>query len=234
MRILLALIGYLSTATVIAASLGLGYLWQSERLSDEKMFRIVALLQDVDVDGIAAEKVALETEAPPEEPSMAQIERVREIAMRNFEAKQNSLKRRSGEVKHLLSQLSEARERFDAMARELDDRIRRESELSSQESISSIVRDLKSVKPEEAKLLLLRIIDGAGPDPDQRTAALGQVIRLMNAMPTTTLKNILKKFKTQDELNQLHEIHSLQLDGGPQKEVFDEALSRLSNRDFSE
>ena len=234
MRILLALIGYLSTATVIAASLGLGYLWQSERLSDEKMFRIVALLQDIDVDGIAAEKVALDTQVPPEEPSMAQIERVREIAMRNFEAKQNSLKRRSGEVKHLLSQLSEARERFDAMARELDDRIRRESELSSQESISSIVRDLKSVKPEEAKLLLLRIIDGAGPDPDQRTAALGQVIRLMNAMPTTTLKNILKKFKTQDELNQLHEIHSLQLDGGPQKEVFDEALSRLSNRDFSE
>ena len=39
MRFLLALIGYLSTATVIAAAVGLGYVWQSEQLNDEKMLR---------------------------------------------------------------------------------------------------------------------------------------------------------------------------------------------------
>jgi hypothetical protein len=52
-RFLFALIGYLATATVITLALGVGYLWQTERLSDDKMFRMIALLQGVDLEQIA-------------------------------------------------------------------------------------------------------------------------------------------------------------------------------------
>lgn len=234
MGLLLSLIGYVSTATVLAASLGIGYLWQTDRLNDEKVFRIVALVHDINVDGAADEAASPDADVPDVEPSLVEIERVREIALRDFEAKENALARGESEFKHLLRQLNEARDRFDSMARELDERIKRESELSSQESVTSVVRDLKSVKPERAKELLLRILESAGPDPDARRQAMGDVIRLMNAMPSNTLTNILKRFQTEKELNELHEIHQRLLAGGPKKEVFDEALRRLENRDFSE
>lgn len=225
-------IGYFSTATVFAAALGLGYLWRSDILNDEKVFRIVAIVQDVDVDAIGREDEVERVETPGEEPSLAQIERVRAIALRNFEAKENALNRGGGEFKHLLSQLNDARERFDSMARELDERIRRERDLENEKSVAAIVRDLKSVKPEQAKELLLRNLEGAGADPDARRKALGDVVRLMNAMPTNTLKGILKRFQSQEELDRLHEIHNLLLEGGPQKEVLDQALQRLNNREF--
>ena len=47
-RILFALIGYVCTATVIAAVLCIAYLWQTDRLNEDKMLRLVAKLHDVD------------------------------------------------------------------------------------------------------------------------------------------------------------------------------------------
>lgn len=234
MRLLLALIGYVSCATVVAAALGVGFLWQTDRLNDEKVFRVVALIHDVDIDGVASESEEDEAEIPSEEPSRVEIKHLREIALRNLEAKENALSSGQDEFKHLRGQLTEARERIDGMARELEDRIRRESELASQESVTSVVRDLRSVKPEVAKSLLLKRLNDAGADPDEKAKAMSDVIRLMTALPTNTLTNILKRFATPDELKQLHEIHSLLLDGGPQKAVYDGALRQLQNRDFSE
>ena len=169
MRIVFSLIGYAAVATVLTALLGFGYLWQADRLNDEKIFRIIALVHDIDLDSVSQENEIVTTEIPGEEPSLAEVERSREMTLRDFEAKNNSLQQGRNEFNHMLHQLTESRNRIDIVARELEDRIKQESELTDQESIKSVVRDLSSVKSERAKELLLKILKRGGNDPERRT-----------------------------------------------------------------
>ena len=47
--LLLGLIAYVCVATVITLALVIGYFWHTDQLNSDKMFRIVALMQDVDL-----------------------------------------------------------------------------------------------------------------------------------------------------------------------------------------
>lgn len=228
MRFLLALIGYLSTATVIAAAVGLGYVWQSEQLSDEKMFKIVALFHDVDLDSFDEEETLLEQEVVDEaEPSIRETEQARQLMMLNHDVRIESLKRSQNEFNFMLSQLSKERDRFDEMAKELNQGLEQEKNKASEESVQNVVRDLQSVKPDIAKELLLKFLAGPNSNPEQKQKGLEEVIRLMSAMPVDTLQGILKKFQTEEELAQLHEIHQLMLKGGPRERAITEVLDQL-------
>jgi hypothetical protein len=50
---------------------------------------------------------------------------------------------------------------------------------------------------------------------------------LMNSMNAQKLRNIIQQFESPDEISKLHEIHRLMLDGGPQKQVIDQALEQI-------
>ncbi|MEO1498040.1 MAG: hypothetical protein AAFV43_12915 [Planctomycetota bacterium] len=230
MRLLLALVGYLCTATVVAAALGVGYLWQSEQLTDEKVFRMVAIVHDIDIDGVSSDdEPSLPLETPDEEPSLDEMKRMRQLDRRDFEVRKNLLDRGSSEFQYLLDQLVVARGRYDAMAQELNERIQQEKDLLSRESIQNVVRNLKSIKPTEAKEVLLQFLD-TGMDPEKKQAGKDKVIRLLNALPADTAEGILKKFKTPEELTILHDLLDDMLSGGAQKRVLDETLELVKNR----
>lgn len=230
MRFLLATIGYTAVATVISASLWLGYLWQSERLTDERLFRIVALVHGIDLKQ-TIEGVELDVaETPQEEPSIAEAERLREIAFRNQEVRLASLARGRAEFDHSLAELVKETNRFDEMARELQQRLEEESAETANDGVKAVVRDLKSASATQGKELLLQMLDRGGSDPEAKQAAMDDVIRLINTMPPNTWADILRKFKD-DDLRRLHELQVQQLEGGPKKRVLDDALRRLDERD---
>lgn len=221
MRALMALIGYVSTATVIALGIGLGYLFQTERLDDEKLFRIVALVHDVDIDSLQAEAAAEGDATPPEEPSLEDIARYRAVFARNFEVKDDALKRGSDAFNHSFRKLKTESDRFSELATKLETELESKKELSSKEAVSKVVRDLELLAPEESKGLLLRTLD----QPD----GINDVILLMNAMSTNKLKKILLRFKLPNELDALHAIHQLMLSGGPKAELMEGALQQLQS-----
>lgn len=228
MRFLMAMIGYAAVATVLSALLGVGYLWQTERLTDERLFRIVALLHGVDLTESIEDEQPIET-VPEEELSMIEKERLIEIKTRNHEAHLFSLQRGRNEFEHALSQLVSERDRFDQLAREMEQRLKQESAESANEGVQNVVRDLTLAKPDKAKELLLLMLNRGGSDPEEKQRALDDVIRLINSMPRDTWEAIQNKFEGQAELNQLHLIEVEQLEGGAKKRVFDEALEAIQN-----
>ena len=232
MRFLLAAIGYAATATVLATVLGLGYLWQSEMLTDERVFRIVALLQGVEIDqsGGEPDRSDPSLETPGEESSLVEQERVRAIALRSDEARLVALERGQAEFEHSLGQLVGERKRFDEMATELNQRLEQESNDALEDGVQAVVRDLRLAKPDKGKELLLKLLERGGSDPLAKDAALQEVIRLINAMPQGTWENILKRFEGEQELEQLHQIQVEQLKGGPKQSVLAEALG-IVNQD---
>lgn len=220
MRMLGLLIGYVSTATMMSLAIGLAYLWKTDRLDDEKTFRIVALLHDVDVDKLAETEQPDEAVTPNEEPSLDDMQRYREVMARNFEVKQNALRRGRQEYDYSYERLKEENSRFTELAQDLEQQLEKEVQLSSEKAVSNVVRDLEMVKPETAKELLRRTLN-------ESKDGMKDTILLINAMSTGKLKKLLQAFKTEEELDDLHRIHQTQLVGGPQQAMMSQALEEL-------
>jgi hypothetical protein len=217
-RLLFALIGYLATATVITLALGLGYLWHTERLSDDKMFRMIALLQGVDLEQIAEAERASEEDVPAEEPSMDEVVGQQQVLDRNFEVKLLALQRGRQEYDHRLQQLKAQSERFDRLARDYQDKLKQQEELTTQENLAKVISDLEQVKPVTAKNLLMRWIE---------EGRMSDVITLLERMSENKKGKILKSFSTDDELDKLHEIHRLMIDANENGEQLEQAQGAL-------
>lgn len=225
MQKLFAIIGYLSTATLIALAAGLGYLWQTRMLTNEKMFRVVALLHDIDLEAIAEEEQIGDREVPPEEVSMDDISTIREVKLRDHEVKMNALNVGTQEFERSFRDVNEGRQRFDTMAQELKSRLTQQKELASKENLAAVVSNLQSIKPAEAKELLLMFLDEPGGERD--------VIILMKEMQPSKLQYILQQFKG-DDLKQLHKLNQLMLDGYPEGPELDSMLERVRLLDDDE
>jgi GTP1/Obg family GTP-binding protein len=217
-QVLFVLIGYLCTATVIAALLGVGYLWRSDRLNDEKMFRLVALMHDIDLHQLSEAERRTDEEVPQAELSLEDLVRRQQVLDRNFEVKMLALQRGRQEYDHRLQQLKAQTERYDRLAQEWQERLRQEEDLAQQENLARIVRDLERVREATAKDLLMRWIE------EDR---LDEVIELMSRMSESKLAKILKKFETDQELDKLHELHLRVISGEPDKSRLSEALGEL-------
>jgi hypothetical protein len=211
-------VAYVCVATVFAAAVGIAYLWQSERIDDKKIFQMLAILHNVDVQRIADEFQYPEQEVPPEELSWEESQLRRQLLDRNYEAKRDALKRGRQEFDHRLRQLSEATERFDRLAKELENRLKQQGDLTTKENVDEVVRNLELMKPEQAKELLLMTID------DGR---MNDVVMLIKTMNAQKLRNIIQQFESPDEIRKLYDINLLMLAGGPQKEILDQAMEQI-------
>lgn len=226
MRALFSLIGYVSTATLIALAIGLGYLWHARMLTNEKMFRMVALLHDVDLDAIAAEEQVGERTIPPEEVSLEDIAMMREVKLRDHEVKMTALVEGTQEFERAFRDINEGRQRFDRMAQELEDRLRQEKELSSKENLNAVVSMLESIKPMEAKELLQMYLQN--PDGER------DVITLMKEMQPSKLQKVLQQFRNEADLKDLWKLQQLMLDGFPEGPEIDSMLERVRRLDNSQ
>ncbi len=221
-HILFALIGYVSTATVITIVLGVGYLFYTDRLNDEKTFRMVALMQDVDLQQLSEAQRGSEPEVPPEELSLNEVVQRQQVLDRNYEVKLLSLQRGRQEYEHQLQQLKEQTERYDRLAQDWQNKLRQREELTTQENVGKVVRDLEQVRPAIAKDLLLRWLDEGRMD---------DVILLMSKMSESKLSKILKTFETAVELDKLHSIHERMINGDSTQPAIDQALGELKALD---
>src|SRR5262245_5835936 len=221
LQMLFAFIGYVCTATVITALLGILYLWRTDRLNDEKMFRMVALLQDVDLQQIAAKQKKTTEEVPGEEPSLASVSHQQQVLDRNFEVKLLALQRGRQDYDYSLQQIKEQIVRYDRMAQDWQEKVKQHEELTTQENIARVVTQLEQVKPATGKELLMRYLAEDRMD---------DAILLMSKMSESKLAKILKTFETEDELDKLHEIHERIVASGGDTKQLDNALDNLPSK----
>jgi hypothetical protein len=222
-RTLFGVIGYVCVATTITLALILGYLWHTDRLNDEKVFRMVALLHDVDLEQIARARQKSGDEVPPEEASLDDVLRHQHIQDRNFEIKLLALQQGRQEYDHRLQQLKEQTDRYDRLASDWQSKLKQQQELATQENLAKVVSQLEQVQPDVGKDMLLRWIDEGRMD---------DAILLMSKMAENKLAKILKKFETDEELDKLHEVHQRIISGQTgQSQKLQQALEELNTQD---
>jgi hypothetical protein len=217
---LAVLVAYICTATVIALLVGLAYLWQTDRLNDEKVFRMVALFHDVDLHKLAEAQRKTGDEVPPEEVSLDESLRRQQVMDRDFEVKLLSLRRGRQEYDHRLQQLRELIDRYDRMAQDWQNKFQQQQELTTQQNLNTVVSHLEAIQPQQSKEELLRWLDEGRMD---------DAILLMSKMSESKLSKILKKFQTDEELTKLYEIHQRIIDSGDKASTLDQALGDLKS-----
>lgn len=219
LNILAGAIAYFCVATVITLLVAIGYLWQTDRLNDEKMFRIFAILHDIDLQQIAHSLEKKGDEVPPEEPSLTEVLHRQQVQDRNFEVKLLALQRGKQDYDHSYQQLKKEIDRYDRMAQDWQIKLQQQEELKNQENIIKVVSQLEQLTPENGKAELLRWINEGRMD---------DAIMLMSKMSEKKLGKILKSFETDVELDTLHEIHERIIGGTKETEQLEKALDELN------
>jgi hypothetical protein len=204
---------------VITLALILAYMWHTDRIDDEKVFRIFALLHDVDLQQIAESQKKRGDEVPPEEPSINEMLHHQQVRDRNYEVKLLALQRGKQDYDHRYQMLKKEIERYDRVAQEWQSRLKQENELTNQENVATVVSQLEQLPPEMGKGELLRWISKGRMD---------DAILLMSKMSETKLGKILKTFETDMELDTLHEIHERIIGGNSETEQLQKALDELN------
>lgn len=219
-RTFFALIGYVCVATVITLVVGIVYLWQTDRLNDEKVFRMVALFHDIDLQQMAEAQRKSIDETPPEEPSLDDVFRRQQLLDRNYELKMLALRKGRQEYDDRLQQLNVLIERRDRQAQEWENRLREEQQLSTQEDLATVVGHLEMLQKEQAKEELLRWIDDGRMD---------DAILLMSNMSESRLGKILKTFRGADEMDKLYQVHQRIIDNNQRTTALGKALEELQS-----
>src|SRR3954471_16865324 len=214
----MGLVAYFSVATVITAALLVGYMWHTDHLNNEKMFRLVAVMQDVDLDAIAKAEEKPADAVPPAEASLNEVMHNQQVQDRNFEVKQLALQRGKQEYDASLQLLIDKTERYDRLAQDWQSRLKRDQELKTQENLAKVVSQLEQVSPEVGKDQIMRWIDEKKMD---------DAILLMSKMAESKLAKILKTFETPEELTKLHEIHERIISSGADSSKLEKALGDL-------
>lgn len=215
---LFILIGYLCTATVITAAAGVVYLWKTDRLNDEKMFRMVALYHDVDLNKLAEAQRKATDQVPPEEVSLDQALRRQQVMDRNFEVKMLALRRGRQEYDYRLKSLNDLIGRYDRMAQDWESRLKKQEDLTTQENLTTVVAHLELLKADVAKEELMQWLEEDRMD---------DVILMMSKMSEKKLGSILKTFQTEKELTKLKQIHQRIIDSKDKTSSVKNALDEL-------
>jgi hypothetical protein len=218
--VLLGFVAYFCVATVITLALAAGYFWHTEQLTGEKMFRIVAILQDVDMQQLAAaQEKKSSDEVPPEESSLKEVMHQQQVQDRNFEVKLLALKSGKHEFDKSLQDLNEQRDRYDRMVQDTQVRLQQQQKDTAQQNLAKVVSQLEQVKPEVGKDAIMKWIEEDRMD---------DAILLMSRMSESKLAKILKTFQTEKELSKLHDIHRRIISGGPEALKLQKAIDELN------
>jgi hypothetical protein len=217
----LPLIAYLCVGTVISAAIGYGYLRRSGKLNDDTMFRIVALIQGVDLAALAKQDKRATDETPAEEPSFAEQQTKLQTATLHFDAKQRQLADSLVDFNYQLKRVSEATERYSRLRSVVEGYLKEQHEKVTDLARAKVREQLEVMDPKkQAKPLLVKMIQDGQID---------EVILLLGSMKPQIRKDILRSFITfPDDIDILYQIQSHMLTDDPARPIIEAQLDQLN------
>jgi hypothetical protein len=222
----LPLVAYLCVGTVISALIGYGYLRRSGRLDDDTMFRVMALLQGVDLEALKQEGKKTEGEVPPEEQSFAEQQLQVQGAALRFDAKQKQLADSLVDFDYQLRQVSEATQRYAQLRTVVEQFLEDQQEKFANLGLAKVREQLEALIPKkQAKPILISMIE------DGR---IEEVILLLGSMKPQIRKEILRTFDTPTDVEILYRIQTHMLTDDPARPIIDaqlDALKQLQSQD---
>jgi len=217
-RSLGALIGYACLATVLAEAAALGLLWMDGKLSHEKVFRVLAVIHDVDLDEPGAGRRDRTTLDPDKQPSYQDIVRRRGMESRLIEMKMQALQDGLDQVEFQRVQLAKEKERHRQNLEAFKQRLQELEEDTEKKGYQEVRVIWETIPPKQAKESILNMVE-AGEIED--------VVTIMSDMPIVKRAKIIREFDSEREMEVLDQILRLIREGGAVQSLIDNARQNI-------
>jgi flagellar motility protein MotE (MotC chaperone) len=213
MQLMFKLFVAFCVATVLAQGIILTMAGVSGNLTQETIFKAVALLNGIDISG---ERLQSMLDSYRNEPIPTYEEIRQERAERNLDLqmREESVARMRQDVDEKYSSLQALEASFDKRLNEFYEMLDREKANLLAESLQEVKRTLEAMAPDQAKDQLLMLYS-QGQKED--------VVAILKGMPIDKRRKIVGEFVGPEEADQLNEILRLILEGEPTSTLLDQA-----------
>jgi hypothetical protein len=219
-RFLLALIGYLCVGTVVSAALGGGYLWYSGKLDDEKVFRVLAMLHNVDLN---PEKTSAQRDKQGDAlgtMSYEDIEEARKVKSRVLELKMQSLGKGLSQVAFERDELTKDKERYVLLRASFEQRLKELEAETEAKGYANVRLIWENIAPKKAKEQILKMVEAG---------EMADVVHILSEMPIGKRAKIVSQFSTQEESEVLDQLLRMIREGGAVSSLVHETQNDSKN-----
>jgi hypothetical protein len=209
---------YASAATMMATVIMVCYLWTTWHMDRGRLIQMLAIAQGLDLFQAQAEDEAKEREPSAEQPSMQQIIDARLSKDRDLTMREMALQNGNEQLRMELRRLIEQRAAYDRLMKDFQTQLAQVQEGAEAEGRTTVAATLQTLEPEQAKLLLLDMLD------KQETE---EVVILLIGMDERRRAGILGEFQTPDEIAKIAEVLRLIRQGHPKAAIAEEVSQRV-------
>lgn len=220
-RFLLAVIGYICVGTVASAVLGGVYLRYSGKLNDDKVFRMLALIHDVDVN---PEKTSAQRDKQGDAlgtMSYEDIEEARKVKSRILELKMQSLNKGLGQVTFERDELTKDKERYVLLRTSFEQRLKELQTETENKGYADVRLIWENVAPKKAKEQILKMVEA-----DE----MEDVVHILSEMPIGKRAKIVSQFSTPEETEVMDQLLRMIREGGAVSSLLHETQNDSSNQ----
>jgi hypothetical protein len=222
-----------AVATMLLLAIVAAHIKMTYGFDQEKSFRMFAVLYNVDIVKMEAEKLVAQKQEKAEDTAYDEVLRVRALRTLDQRMREQAIDDGLADLRLLQRDLMEERRRYDLLKRSFDAELEKLQNVATQTAIVEVQQTLETIKAKQAKDHLVRMLpegfvegDFAEMDGDERKAVI-DVVAIMKAMPLDKRKKILAEFKTEPEAEMLAELLRLIRLGVPEVELIGDARNRL-------
>jgi hypothetical protein len=183
-----------------------------------RLIQMLAIAQGLDLFQAQAEDEAKEREPSAEQPSMQQIIDARLSKDRDLTMREMALQNGNEQLRMELRRLIEQRAAYDRLMKDFQTQLAQVQEGAEAEGRTTVAATLQTLEPEQAKLLLLDMLD------KQETE---EVVILLIGMDERRRAGILGEFQTPDEIAKIAEVLRLIRQGHPKAAIAEEVSQRV-------
>lgn len=226
LRLIPAAILYMCAATVVAQVGAVVVLSSQGVLTKPRLMQCLAALYGVNLHEL--EQKTADANKPPskEQPPFADVIKQRALASRDLDLRETAVDKALVDVRALTAQLKTERERYDQLKQQFDARLAQLEQVFTDTSLQEVQRTLEVIQPKQAKDQILRMLDEAGTEEQDRVTR--DVVTILKQMPLDKRKKILGEFKTEEEAEKLHDILKQIREGVPDTTLVRETRAQLA------
>jgi hypothetical protein len=223
-RWLSALLVAVSIGTSISLVVLLIMLWWKGVLADERVLGMLAALQGIRPASLTADGM-LSTDA--DRPSPNELLQARLRASLDLDLRESAIDKSLGDLRTIETQLRSESTRLDDWKKSFDKRLSDLQTAATDASLAEVQRTLEVMDPKQAKDQIIRMLD---QPPAAGENAMQDIITILKQMPLDKRKKILGSFKSDPEIEKLHDILREILRGGADADLLRDTRSQLQQQ----
>ena len=194
---LVSVIASVCVATIIAEAILASYYARTWQLDRAKLTQMLAIARGADLEALLGRPSGSQEATSAEQVSYSQVVDARAVKTRNLELREQALRNGVQQLQSEQRRLAEERQRLQQLREGFQGELLALEKGAAAKGREDIVRTLETLKPKQAKELMLQMLDAK---------ELDDVVTIVASMSESKRAKVIAEFKLPTEAEQIGEV----------------------------